>query len=182
MKNKSEGIKMDSDKNYVWYASYGSNINRDRFMCYIQGGSPEGSTRVETGCRDTTPPIAEAAFQIQYPLYFAKEASGWQSQGVGFLGLHPEQNDVTYGKIYLITSEQFLDVVKQENNGLACNIDLNMVKDKGSVIFRPKAWYGNVLYLGEKDNYPVFTFTAPWEMMDVAATKKYSITLKISLE
>ena len=29
----------------VWYASYGSNLARDRFLCYLEGGRPKGATR-----------------------------------------------------------------------------------------------------------------------------------------
>jgi hypothetical protein len=163
---------------YVWYASYGSNINRDRFLCYIKGGAPAGSTRIENGCRDSSLPVEESSFIIKYPLYFAKEATGWQSQGVAFLGLSPDKECVTYSKKYLITTEQFLDVVQQENDGLECDIDLAKVKEKGSIVFRPNAWYGNILYLGEEDGYPIFTFTAPWDIADVVMKKPSHVYLK----
>ena len=44
------------DKNLVWYASFGSNINVDRFLCYIRGGKPALSNDTERGCRDTRSP------------------------------------------------------------------------------------------------------------------------------
>jgi len=31
---------MVNKKTYVWYAGYGSNLNKQRFMCYIKGGTP----------------------------------------------------------------------------------------------------------------------------------------------
>lgn len=166
--------------NYVWYASYGSNLNRDRFLCYIKGGSPKGSTRVEPGCRDRSLPKDESVFTIHYPFYFAKEASGWQSKGVGFIGHSYDSKTITLSKKYLITDEQFFDVVKQENGGLDCEFDLHDVIRKGSFVFRKNAWYGKILYLGEDRGYPIFTFTAPWQMSDAEynqPSKEYLSTI-----
>ena len=162
---------MSNSKQYVWYASYGSNLNKDRFLCYIKGGSPFGSTRIETGCKDSSLPVAESPFIINYPLYFAKKAAGWQDQGVAFIGLKQAPDSLTYSKKYLITIDQFLDVVKQENSGLVFDMDLNEVKEKGSKIFRQNAWYGNIIFLGEDNGYPIFTFTAPWDRSSVDVKK-----------
>ena len=161
---------MDRKKEYVWYASYGSNINVDRFLCYIKGGQPIGSSEVELGCRDSSLPVEESTFIIDKPLYFAKKAAKWNSQGVGFIGHHQSDN-VTYSKKYLITNEQFLDVVKQENSGVEYDFDLSELKGKGSIVFSNNSWYGNILYLGESKGYPLFTFTAPWDMNEVELEK-----------
>ncbi|WP_223590644.1 hypothetical protein [Neobacillus bataviensis] len=158
---------MQNEPQYVWYASYGSNINAERFLCYIKGGRPVGSAKVEIGCKDPSLPIDETTFTINLPLYFAKEAGKWESQGVAFLGLNQNTEYKTLSKKYLITTDQFLDVVKQENNGVEFNLDLNEVKTAGSKIFRRQSWYGNVMYLGEDNGYPIFTFTAPWDIKDV---------------
>lgn len=168
---------MTEGKEYVWYASYGSNLNYERFLCYIKGGNPPGSSRVETGCQDPSLPIAESSFTIHFPLYFAKEADGWQSQGVAFLGLREDRKTPTYSKKYLITVEQFLDVVKQENGGKKYTIDLHKVKEERSQIFR-QSWYGNIVYLGEGDGYPIFTFTAPWDIGEVAWNRPSHAYLK----
>jgi len=46
---------------YVWYACYGSNINTQRFMLYIEGGegNVEGTLLNEDGARDKSPPVEE---------------------------------------------------------------------------------------------------------------------------
>ncbi|MBT2655695.1 hypothetical protein J7E81_10685 [Bacillus sp. ISL-18] len=152
---------------YVWYASYGSNMNTDRFLCYIKGGKPEGSSKVETGCKDPSLPIDSSTFTMNFPLYFAKEAAKWESKGVAFIGLTPEPNVETYSKKYLITLEQFKGIVSQENNGLEIDLNLDEVRKDRSKIFRGNAWYGNILYLGEEKGHPIFTFTAPWDINDV---------------
>ena len=159
------------DKNdYVWYASYGSNINVDRFLCYVQGGQPFGSLEIEVGCRDDSLPIDESTFIINHQLYFAKKAARWDSGGVAFIG-QQKSKDITLSKKYLITAEQFFDVVKQENSGIEFEINLNDIKEKGSQILRSNSWYGNILYLGESKGYPIFTFTAPWDMNEVELSK-----------
>ncbi|MBM7655363.1 hypothetical protein [Neobacillus cucumis] len=155
---------------YVWYASYGSNINTERFLCYIKGGKPEGSTKVETGCKDPSLPIASSTFTMNYPLYFAKEARKWGSKGVAFIDLTEDPGCATLSKRYLITLEQFRDIVSQENNGIDFHIDMDEVIKNGSKVFRD-AWYGNILYLGEEEGYPVFSFTAPWNINDVESKK-----------
>ncbi|WP_232824218.1 MULTISPECIES: hypothetical protein [Paraliobacillus] len=77
---------------YVWYASYGSNLNRDKFLCYIKGGKAEGSSKVEVGCKDKSLPIKEVTYKMNLPLYFAKNSVRWQKQGVAFIGLKQDKN------------------------------------------------------------------------------------------
>ncbi|MDX8044411.1 hypothetical protein SH601_00290 [Gracilibacillus sp. S3-1-1] len=156
-------ITANKQKNYVWYASYGSNLSKDRFLCYIKGGRPKGSEKIEVGCRDQSLPIAEETYIMRYPLYFAKESTRWQNQGVAFIGLNKDQSNYTYSRQYLITVEQFKDVVKQENDGSEVNLDLTKVIKQGAMKFRD-SWYGTVLYLGEKEGYPILTFTSDWDL------------------
>ncbi|WP_240795381.1 hypothetical protein [Aquibacillus halophilus] len=129
--------------NYVWYASYGSNLDRDRFLCYIRGGKPKGSEKVEVGCRDKSLPIEEGTYVMRYPLYFAKASARWQKQGVAFIGLEKDEKIHTYSRKYLITVEQFMDVVKQENNGEIVDIGLQEVVESGfkTII---DSWYGTI--------------------------------------
>ncbi|WP_249413767.1 hypothetical protein [Shouchella clausii] len=114
---------------YVWYASYGSNMNRERFLCYIRGGQPEGAEIEEVGCSDPAHPIKETAHRLPFPLYFAQNSTRWQKKGVAFIGLTPLAGAYTYSRKYLITKEQFEDVVKQENNGLAFSIDIDDLRE-----------------------------------------------------
>jgi hypothetical protein len=168
-----------NNENYVWYASYGSNLNQDRFMCYIRGGTPEGSSQMETGCRDQEPPIKDKAVSIPYPLYFAKSSTRWSDGGVAFLGLQEDKEQISLGRMYLVTREQFIDIVRQENDGIEIEINFEKVKEKGSAVIAD-SWYGNIVYLGENDDYPIFTFTAPWDIHEVevnAPSKEYLTTI-----
>jgi hypothetical protein len=144
----------------VWYVSYGSNICKDRFMCYINGEKPEGSVKQEKGCRDKTPPKADEKIDLTYPLYFAKEKSKWGTGGVAFIGHKELVEDKTIGRMYLITNEQFVDVVAQENNLDHLYINLNEVMEKGYKDMND-GWYGRIMYLGLKGDAPMFSFTNP---------------------
>lgn len=152
----------------------------DRFLCYIQGGKPEGSEKVEVGCRDKSHPIKSSTYLINHPLYFAKNSLRWQKQGVAFIGLTSNQKHVTYSRKYLITEDQFLDVVKQENNGIDLNINLGEVNSSRFKTFR-QSWYGTIVYLGNDDGFPIYTFTAEWDL-DVSFNKPSKEYLSMIIE
>lgn len=122
-------------QNYVWYACYGSNLCRERFLWYIHGGGPKNNP----GCQDKTLPVVDRLYTIHYELYFANQSKTWGNGGVAFLKLENDERIETLGRVYLITSEQFEDVKKQEG---ASN-----------------KWYGHVLELGEMGGIPVKTLT-----------------------
>lgn len=62
--------------------------------------------------------------------YFAKNSTIWGG-GAAFLctQLRDKNNKSSHGRMYLITNEQFLDVVEQEN-GDRLDIDFELVKSK----------------------------------------------------
>ncbi len=145
--------------NLVWYANYGSNPYSRRFMRYIEGGPADGASGPYPGCRDKTPPKDDQPIKISHPLYFARHSPGWDNKGVAFIGLKEEKTEATLGRMYLITEQQFIDVVRQENDGVRISVDLQKVKEQGSMTFDP-LWYGNILYLGNQDGFPIYTFTS----------------------
>lgn len=151
---------MNKKKEYIWYASYGSNLLEDRFNCYIQGGKPKGSTKNYEGCRDKNLPIEKEETYISSDLYFAKKSKLWNDGGVCFISNIFGSGKETLARMYLITKEQFIDVVKQETNNIS---ELKIKFDKaiidGDLIFKQNSWYGKIIYLGNKNNYPIFTFT-----------------------
>jgi hypothetical protein len=151
---------MSEEIKQVWYASYGSNILESRFHCYILGGQPKGSNKINIGCSDKTLPLDKSEIYINNELYFAKESKNWNDGGVGFIKPKFNKKVQTYGRMYLITAEQFIEIVKQENNFEGeLLIDFKKAKEKGSLILKQKTWYGNLLYLGEQKGNPIFTFT-----------------------
>ena len=162
-REKNEGRTTTNDDALVWYACYGSNLKRERFMCYIKGGRPEGSSRVHEGCSNTRPPLDERPVEINHRLYFSKRSRTWGGGGVAFIGSERSWNEKTLGKMYLITREQFREVFAQENGSRSdgLHIDFERLVEEGEYI-TGNGWYGKLLFLGrdEEDKYPVFTFTA----------------------
>lgn len=148
---------MKSNKEYIWYASYGSNISRDRFLCYIKGGKPIGSQKEYTGCTDKTLPLDDEEIYIKSELYFAKKSKTWNGGGVGFIKTEFDEKVNTLGRMYLITKEQFEEVVKQETNFKGeLSIDYEQATNNGNLVFRENSWYGNLIYLGNKE---IFRFS-----------------------
>ncbi|WP_163970259.1 hypothetical protein [Oceanobacillus halotolerans] len=162
----------------VWYVSYGSNICEDRFLCYIYGGTPEGSEKREVGCHDKTPPKRSEKAEIPYPLYFAKEKSKWGKGGVAFIGNETKREELTIARKYLITAEQFCEVVEQENNNQRLDIDVNKIISEGHLDINA-GWYGRLMYLGDKNGNPMFTFTNTEPMTDQTFTIPPSTYLSI---
>ena len=102
-----EVLKMYQNPNvpqstHVWYACYGSNLCKARFMKYINN------------CSDKTPPSEDRPFVFDHPIYFAKSAAHWQNGGKAFLD--DSDNGMAYGRIYKITREQYEEIKLQEGS------------------------------------------------------------------
>ncbi len=151
---------MNGQNTLIWYASYGSNILQDRFHCYIRGGKPEGSETTYNGCTNKNLPIDNQDFYISSELYFAKKSEkSWNGGGVGFIA-NKFSNERTLGRIYLITKEQFIDVIKQECNVIRdIKIDFDSIVSQGSFVLKETKWYNKIIYLGDQAGHPIFTFT-----------------------
>lgn len=108
---------------YIWYASYGSNINYERFMRYIKN------------CTDKTAPIESKPIAINHRMYFAQEASWWDEKGVAFIDPKENQNEKTLGKMYLITKEQFHQIKSQEGYWYQNRLNLGKYDGKEIVTF-----------------------------------------------
>lgn len=150
----------------VWYACYGSNLYRKRFMCYIQGGALEGKGSEYSGCRDRTPPVDEGKIIIPHQLFFSQNSSKWEGKGVAFVRPERHKEIRTLGRMYLITREQFVDVALQENglkprNYGGFEINIEEAVERGTTTFR-QGWYGLVIYLGHEGKFPIFTLSSSW--------------------
>lgn len=153
---------------YVWYVAYGSNINLDRFLVYIQGGIAKNGNLVQAGCADRSLPKDDRALEIPNSIYFSGESIRWQG-GVTFItpvaGVVPAKV-----RAYLIKLSQFWDVVQQENSWQAPfkPVDIDIVRRKGSAVITnpddtplPGDSYSRVVYCGNLDDIPMLTVTAP---------------------
>ena len=140
----------------VWYAAYGSNLSRARFDCYLRGGCPQGAAHTFPGCRDTSPPTDDTAGEIDAELAFGGASVTWGG-GVAFV---KDGSTRAKARFYLLTLEQFSDVVAQEN-----------WLDPGSVLIEPgvampitlegEHMYRLVVPLGDRSRGPVLTVSQP---------------------
>lgn len=155
--SKQEEIKAiiapAQNKEYVWYAGYGSNLDKQRFMCYIEGGMPDFCNKVtpNVGCSDKTKPLGYKKIEIPYELYFAKRAPRWFDEGVAFLDLSKEGN--TLAGMWLITRQQFEDVRRQEGS-----------------------WYDKEVTLGE-EGIPIVTITHSTRFPTIKPSQGYLKTI-----
>ncbi|WP_240687092.1 histone deacetylase [Amycolatopsis suaedae] len=149
---------------WVWYVSYGSNMARRRFDCYLSGGTPPGAQRIYPGCRNRTAPTRIRPCSIPGGVYFATYSPVWNG-GRAFLDVAlPETTPAT---AYLITAGQFADVAAQEMyRDPGADVDLRAVLTNGRDQLGPGR-YETLQYLGNVDGYPLLTFTAPWSAADV---------------
>jgi hypothetical protein len=119
--------KSESDaESYIWYAAYGSNLLKERFMCYLQGTE----FRVDNGTILRAPPKCDAGttiqgdhpfndqpFRLPFKLYFAREKSKWGPGGVAFLEIELKTPPPTLGRAYLLTLPQLRCIATGENQG-----------------------------------------------------------------
>lgn len=144
---------------YIWYAAYGSNLLRSRFMVYLTGGRAPGSDHEHTPCADPTPPAGEQGIVLPHALYFAHESRRWQHCGVAFLDPRPSDSASAYARLYRITREQFVHVVGEENGAKnQARVSWDLLETGKSCTACP-GWYGTVVCLGAHDSTPIYTCT-----------------------
>lgn len=151
----------------VWYASYGSNLNRARFLTYLEGGTPPGGRTKHVGARDRSEPTGDIPIRFDGRMHFAYASTRWDGGGVGFMDA--DKAGHALGRAYLITSEQFDDVVGQENGippSFADAIDINEVIEKGRATHRSTAVYSDLVHIGDHEGAPVLTFTGSFTSRD----------------
>ncbi|MDR9458342.1 MAG: hypothetical protein RI572_13135 [Salegentibacter sp.] len=151
---------MPKEEQKVWYACYGSNLLEERFRCYIGGGQPEGAHRIYPGCTNKTFPTRTKGLIINREMYFAKISKTWSGGGAAFIKSDFDKNVETLGRMYLITRQQFIDLVQQEIK-FEGEFDINLEKviEEGSLDMKNDSWYGQIIYLGDEEGHPIFTFT-----------------------
>lgn len=141
---------------HIWYVAYGSNLSRERFCYYLHGGRPNGNGRDYPGCRDSSDPMDSFGLLIPGGIYFAGRSSGWQA-GMAFYD--PEAPGVVAARAYLITAEQFVDVLAQEtlrSPGMALDLAPAFRGDRysGGV-----GGYSRLVRVGDRRGVPLVTFT-----------------------
>nr|WJZ57287.1 histone deacetylase 5 [Paspalum vaginatum] len=190
---------------HVWYASFGSNMWKPRFLCYIQGGKAEGMSIPCCGSRDTSSPRETMWKNVPHRLLFGRSSTPcWGTGGVAFLNPEINYSEQSYVCMYKITLEQFNDILFQENrlvledskdgnvvypdSPLIGSSEIEFMSTNKAIHLEPikDSWYSNVLYLGNEDGLPILTMTCPssdierfktGELPLVPPSETYSATL-----
>ncbi len=150
----------------IWYAAYGSNLCRERFLRYLQGGPVPGSTAIQSGARDPSPPRDDRRHELPGTLYFAGRSITWNGGGVAYLDVGDPLPVPALGRVWLISLTQLEDVYRQENREPeVVSIDLDRLLEGGSAQPSQGA-YGRLVVLEPIDDIPVITFTAPGRRTD----------------
>lgn len=143
---------------HVWYASYGSNLARERFLCYLQGGRPEGAARTYPGARDRTEPLDDVPFTMPGQIFFGWNSPTW---GGGIAFYHADVEGTALARAYLVTEQQFADIAAQEmHRDPGENLDLTTVLARQRHALGPGR-YESLHLVGELGDHPVLTFTTP---------------------
>lgn len=134
---------------YVWYATYGSNINMNRFMKYINR------------CEDKTAPIENQPYTINYPMYFGGMSRIWECS-VAFID--STKTGSTFGRIYRIKKTQFEEIQAMEGKNYSKKMMLGHVNDIPVYTFTsetrkdcgamPSSDYLTTIFEGLKETYP----------------------------
>ena len=142
----------------VWYASYGSNLSKPRFECYLRGGRPPGANRTYPGCRDGTAPVDDRPFVAHGSISFAWESPTW---GGGIAFYDPASPGRALCRAYLITASQFADVAAQEmHRAPSQDLELRDLLASGRLMLGPGR-YETLHVIGQIEKRPVITFTHP---------------------
>ncbi|MCP3909577.1 MAG: histone deacetylase [Actinomycetia bacterium] len=142
----------------VWYASYGSNLYRERFVVYLRGGTAPGGRHAQRGARDRADPRDDRPLTIDRTLFFRGESRLWGG-GVAAID-HQPGTEPARGRAYLITVSQFEDVVAQESRRETTPIDLDAATERGHHLTGPGP-YDRLEVVDSWGGVPVVTFTHP---------------------
>lgn len=174
----SPGVSTHHAPPLVWYAAYGSNLHYERFICYLRGGRPPGSSYDYAGARDPRLPRDTRPITLNHRLYFTGASSVWGGSPA-FVDTKLDPTATTLGRIYLISTEQFADLTTQENHGSTVgDIPFDELHPGESLVVGPGR-YANVLCVGQLDGMSVLTLTAPWAMSEVTPTSPATAYLRV---
>ena len=165
---------------HIWYVAYGSNLSRERFCTYLQGGQPNGSERNYPGCRDTSDAVDSFGLLITGDVYFAGRSSGW---GAGMAFYDAGATGEVAARAYLITTEQFVDVLAQETRrppGMTLDLEPFF---QGESYSNGVGGYPLLVRVGERRGVPLVTFSRPRPTASplVAPSRPYLAAMAIGL-
>lgn len=152
-------IKNEDD--VIWYAGYGSNLSKERFMYYIEGGICRENGREYDGCTNKQL-VSDADDHAWFPgqMYFGNKSGTWNGKSVAFYD--PNASGRTFMRMFKITRQQLKEIQIQE--GPSIN------------------WYGKIQTLGiHTDGCPIYTLTSETRRPAYAPDETYLSLIKKAL-
>ena len=127
---------------------------------YLSGGLAPGRVRHQSGARDQSRWRNDVALELPHRLLFGGRSKSWG--GGGFAMVDPTVADrTTLARGYLITVQQFQDVLAQESwRDIGDEVDLAAAIERGSSVIG-SGHYDLVLCVGHRGGHPMLTFTTP---------------------
>ncbi len=117
------------------------------------------------GARDKRTPLATVALEVPYRLYFTGTSTVWGGSPA-FIDTQRSEAHRSLVRAYLISWEQFEDVVAQENARETSPINVGELIDGVFAQIGPGR-YENLLCVGKRGGVPIVTITAPWTLSAV---------------
>ncbi|WVZ13067.1 hypothetical protein V8G54_017597 [Vigna mungo] len=166
---------------YIWYASYGSNMWKARFNCYLEGGQVDGMVKQCSGSVNRTLPKEITWKTFPCDIFFGRDSShSWGLGGIvclfqsfpvrgdiveSFLGgflMYPMEALTLDSGSHLLQARAENILSLDAGSPLFDITTLNAISDKefNSLEVVKGAWYGNVVYLGKEQDIPVITTTS----------------------
>lgn len=144
----------------VWYAVYGSNLLKTRFMCYLEGRAAAPNAKPPERCDAGTAIQEDEQFILNFELYFArKRTETWGRGGVAYVGTESDTAHPTLGRAYLLTRPQLEHVAKWENGGRErVKITQQALRGRPKQILK-EGPYPVLLPCGDLKGFPVVTLT-----------------------
>ncbi len=136
------GPWIKDDEDAIWYAVYGSNLCKKRFMYYVEGGDCEENGRHYDGCHRNQL-VSDEEFRAWFSgqMYFGNKSGSWNDKGVAFYD--PSASGKTFMRMYKVTRQQLKEIQEWEG--------------------KSARWYGRVLALGiHADGCPIYTLTSEY--------------------
>ena len=161
--------------NRVWYLAYGSNVNEQRFLRYLQGDDSH------LGARDSSEPTESVWAQLPFELTFERQSQRWKGGGVAFV--HPSAEHTAWFRAWNISGEQFEDVFAQENRTpVGTGLDWNAIAS-GSVDVGT-GWYRRIMATSETDLGDIsgLTFTTADRQTMSTPSPDYAETIAAGLK
>lgn len=150
---------------FVWYVSYGSNLNVDRFLKYLNVGR---HTEAE---KFTAEDIDSIQVQVPHGIYFAKSGR-WGSGGIAFLDVDTVEDFTCAVRAYKLTIQQFWSLVCQENGSRSITLDWNKMQDERNYDAPQSGLYSRIVNLGMIEGIPAFTVTNPESYASMLSKEK----------